>query len=74
MAAMITRSAAPFANSAAASWLMPWREVRSLIPMRTTPLPTGMTSPPSTVAPPKFWSGSPHHTLTFALAKLGWNL
>ena len=42
IAATITRSAAPFLNSVAASWLMAWREVRSLMPMSTLPLPIGM--------------------------------
>ena len=73
IAATITRSAAPFLNSAAASWLMPWREVRSLMPIRTMPLPIGITSPPSTVARPWSWVGSPHQTLTLP-AKSGWNL
>ena len=60
MPATITRSAAPCSNSAAATWVMAWREVRSLIPTSTTPLPTGMTSPPSNVAWPQSCSGSPH--------------
>ena len=34
-----------------------------LIPISTAPLPIGMTSPPSTVARPKFVSGSPHPEL-----------
>ena len=44
------------------------------MPMSTTPLPMGMTSPPSMVARPKFSSGSPHQTWMPALAKDGWNL
>ena len=60
MPAMITCSAAPCANSAAATWVIAWREVRSLMPTSTTPLPTGMTSPPSNVAWPHSCSGSPH--------------
>ncbi len=73
IAATITRSAAPFLNSVAASWLMAWREVRSLMPMSTLPLPMGMTSPPSSVARPWSCVGSPHQTLTLP-AKSGWNL
>ena len=38
IAATMTRSAAPFSNSAAASWLIPCREVRSLIPISTLPV------------------------------------
>ena len=72
MPATMTRSAAPAANSAAATWVMAWRELRSLMPIRTTPLPIGITSPPSSVASPQSSSGSPHHTLT-APAKSGWN-
>ena len=71
MPATITRSAAPSAKSVAASCVIACREVRSLIPMRTTPLPTGMTSPPSSVASPHSCSGSPHQT--WASAKSGWN-
>ena len=73
IAATITRSAAPLANSVAASWLMAWREVRSLMPISTMPLPMGMTSPPSSVARPWSAVGSPHQTLTLP-AKSGWNL
>ena len=32
--------------------LIAWREVRSLMPISTLPLPIGMTSPPSSVAWP----------------------
>ena len=73
MAAMMTRSAAPCANSAPASWLIACREVRSLMPISTLPLPMGMTSPPSSVARPQSLVGSPHHTFTLP-AKSGWNL
>ena len=69
----ITRSAAPFLNSVAASWLMACRDVRSLMPISTLPLPIGITSPPSSVAMPWSCKGSPHQTLTLP-AKSGWNL
>ena len=69
--AITTFSAAPWAKSAAATWVMAWREVRSLMPISTTPLPTGMMSPPSKVASPQVFSGSPHHTVD--PAKSGWN-
>jgi len=39
IAATMTRSAAPFLNNVAASWLMAWREVRSLMPMSPCPDP-----------------------------------
>ncbi len=39
-----------------------WREERSPMPINTTPLPIGITSPPSRVALPCSWSGSPYHT------------
>ena len=61
------------ANSVAASWLIACRDVRSLMPIRTLPLPIGMTSPPSSVARPQSWVGSPHQTFTLP-AKSGWNL
>ena len=73
IAATMTRSAAPFSNSVSASWLIAWREVRSLMPISTLPLPIGMTSPPSSVARPQSSVGSPHQTLTLP-AKSGWNL
>ena len=60
--ATTTRSAAPCVNSADATWVIACREVRSLIPISTTPLPTGMMSPPSNVAWPQSCSGSPHQT------------
>jgi hypothetical protein len=63
MPATMTRSAAPCANSAAATWVMACRDVRSLMPMRTVRLPIGMMSPPSNVARPHVSSGSPHHTV-----------
>jgi hypothetical protein len=44
MQATITRSAAPLSNRAAASWVIAWREVRSLMPIST--------APPSSVAVP----------------------
>ena len=69
--ATTTRSALPWANNAAATWVIAWREVRSLIPISTTPLPTGMMSPPSKVACPHSFSGSPHHTVE--PTKSGWN-
>ena len=71
MPATTTRSAAPWSNSAAATWVMAWREVRSLMPISTTPLPTGMMSPPSKVAWPQSCSGSPHQTVE--PTKSGWN-
>jgi len=52
---------------------MACREVRSLMPINTMPLPTGITSPPSKVESPQFLVGSPHHTFTLP-AKRGWNL
>ena len=73
IAATMTRSAAPFLNSVAASWLIAWRDVRSLMPISTLPLPIGITSPPSSVARPWSLVGSPHQTLTLP-AKSGWNL
>jgi hypothetical protein len=60
MPATTTRSAAPSANRAAANWVIACREVRSLIPTATAPLPIGITSPPSRVAVPHSRSGSPH--------------
>src|SRR3712207_7668740 len=45
--AAITRDAAPFWNSAAANWVIACRDVRSLMPIATAPLPMGITSPPS---------------------------
>ncbi len=70
--ATTTCSAAPLRNSAPATWVIAWREVRSLMPMRTTPLPTGMMSPPSKVACPQSRSGSPHHTVE--PLKSGWKV
>ena len=52
MPATTTRSAAPCSNSAAATWVIACRDVRSLMPISTTPLPTGMMSPPSKVGLP----------------------
>ena len=60
MPATITRSAASAANRAEATCVIACRDVRSLIPISTTPLPTGMMSPPSNVARPQSSSGSPH--------------
>jgi hypothetical protein len=74
MPATMTRSAAPASNNAAATWLMACRELRSLMPMSTTPLPAGITSPPSSVASPQSSSGSPHQTLMPASAKSGWKV
>jgi hypothetical protein len=73
IAATITRVAAPLSNSAFATWLIAWREVRSLMPISTLPLPIGITSPPSMVARPWSAVGSPHQTFTLP-AKSGWNL
>jgi hypothetical protein len=70
--ATITRSAAPFAKSEAASCVIACREERSLMPTSTTPLPAGITSPPSSVARPQSCSGSPHQTS--APTKSGWNV
>ena len=67
----MTFSAAPRANRVAATWVMACREVRSLIPISTTPLPGTSTSPPSMVAMPQDNSGSPHHTVD--PTKSGWN-
>jgi hypothetical protein len=64
-------SAAPCSNRDAATCVIAWREVRSLMPMRTVPLPIGMMSPPSKVASPWLVSGSPHHTRL--PTKSGWN-
>jgi hypothetical protein len=72
IAATITRSAAPFLKSAAATWLIAWRQVRSLVPISTLPLLIGITSPPSNVARPWSFVGSPHQTVTFP-ASLGGN-
>ena len=52
MPATITWVAASSANSLAATCVMACRDVRSLIPMITTPLPGTSTSPPSMVAIP----------------------
>ena len=69
--ATTTCSAAPCSNSAAATWVIACRDVRSLIPISTTPLPTGMMSPPSNVACAQLFSGSPHQTVE--PTKSGWN-
>ena len=71
MPATITRSAAPRSNSASATCVIACRDVRSLMPTSTVPLPTGITSPPSSVA--RWWSvsGSPHQTVE--PTKSGWN-
>ena len=47
----MTRSAAPFANSASAICSIIRACVRSLMPMSTVPLPMGCTSPPSSERP-----------------------
>ena len=62
MPATITLVAAPSANNVAATWVMACREVRSLIPMITTPFPGTSTSPPSMVAMPHdlFGIAPPH--------------
>ena len=52
MPAAITRSAAPFSNSASAIFSIIWPVVRSLIPMATVRLPIGMMSPPSELTRP----------------------
>ena len=44
----ITRVAPPCLKSSSATWNTAWRVVRSPMPISTTPLPIGMTSPPST--------------------------
>jgi hypothetical protein len=72
MPATTTRSAAPWVNRAAATWVMAWREVRSLMPISTTRLPTGMMSPPSKVASPQSRSGSPHHTVAPTKSGRNW--
>ena len=48
-----------------------WRDVLSLMPMMTTPLPGTRTSPPSMVAIPHTRSGSPHQTVLPVYS--GWN-
>ena len=48
-------SAASFSNSRCASSSTICGVVRSLMPIRTVPLPTGMTSPPSIAERPKSW-------------------
>ena len=68
----MTRSAAPFANAVAASWVIACRDDRSPMPTITAPLPIGITSPPSSVARPQFCSGSPHHVV--APMKSGWKV
>jgi hypothetical protein len=66
IAATITRPAAPCLNNA------PWREVRSLMPIRTTPSAIGITSPPSPVASPWSRVGSLDQNFTRP-ATSGWN-
>ena len=63
MPATTTFGGASFSNSSAATWVIACRDVRSLIPISTTPLPGTSTSPPSMVACPQYFSGSPHHTV-----------
>ena len=57
--AAITRLAAPRANSDRANWLTACGDVRSPMPTSTTPLPMGITSPPSSEASPWSMSGLP---------------
>ncbi|MCY1555366.1 hypothetical protein D9M68_920230 [compost metagenome] len=72
--ATTTFCAAPLLNNDCASWPMAWREVRSPMPTSTTPLPMGITSPPSRVDMPWSLSGSPYQTSNSASVKVGWNL
>ena len=74
MAQAMTRSAAPFSNSRSATWFTAWRVVRSPMPISTTPLPIGMTSPPSIEVLPQSSSLSPHQISNSFLVKAGWNL
>ena len=67
----ITRVAALCLKSSAATWNTACRVVRSPMPMSTTPLPIGMTSPPSTVAAPNDSSLSPHQIVKSAPLKRG---
>ena len=71
MPATMTFSAADCLNSADATWVIAWREVRSLMPISTTPFPGINTSPPSKVDSPNDSSGSPHQTVE--PTKSGWN-
>ena len=70
--ATITFSAAPLANSELAICRIAVRELRSLMPTSTTPLPGTSTSPPSRVALPWSTVGSPYQTGKSALVKSGW--
>ncbi|MDT4864017.1 hypothetical protein FQZ97_987600 [compost metagenome] len=67
-----TRCTAPAANRAFASCPTACGVLRSPMPIKTTPLPIGMMSPPSSVAGPWSTSGSPHHTGKPACANSGW--
>ena len=71
LAAAILLFAAFLVAHVAAIWVTACCEVRSLMPMSTTPSPAIWTSPPSMVALPQLRSGSPHQTVD--PAKSGWN-
>ncbi|MNN53962.1 hypothetical protein D3C81_1687500 [compost metagenome] len=72
--ATMTFSTALFLNRFTASCAMAWRDERSPMPINTTPLPMGITSPPSRVALPCSLSGSPYQIWKSALVNSGWNL
>jgi hypothetical protein len=46
--------------------------LRSPIPIRTTPSPTGIMSPPSIRASPQSWSAPPNQISKSAARKRGW--
>ena len=75
----ITRSAPPFANRERATCSIIRACERSLMPIRTVPLPIGCTSPPSSEARPKSWTSkrpsSPSSGYQYsksASANIGW--
>ncbi len=74
MTQAMTRSAASLRNSSSAIWPTAWWVVRSPIPISTTPLPIGMTSPPSMLAPVTSSSVSPNQILKSPALNSGWNL
>ena len=68
----ITREAEPAWKSRRAIRATACGVVRSVIPNMTTPLPSGITSPPSTVAGPQSVSTPPYQTSNGWSAKSGW--
>ena len=59
MAATMTRST-PLIEQGLATWLMPCREPRSLIPISTVRFPIGITSPPrGWLGPQSSWVAPP---------------